>query len=105
MCVSKANPDLKQSHPYPLNERFPPLPAAAAQAIYLDKRSWQDHRRRQTRAPSVRFDPLEHHDQQREDQDVEAEFRDRRIAEGAIEISERDDRDISMGHCTSKISM
>src|SRR6266545_1596601 len=28
-------------------------------AIYLDKRPWQDHRRRQTRAPSVRFDPLE----------------------------------------------
>src|SRR6266516_2636057 len=28
-------------------------------AIYLDKRPWQDHRRRQTRAPSVRFDPLD----------------------------------------------
>jgi hypothetical protein len=37
--------------------RIPPLDPAVA-ALYLDQGPEQNHRRRQTRTPSVRFDPL-----------------------------------------------
>ena len=43
------------------SSRHQPLPRRAqhpAQALHLDRRSRQNHRRRQTRASSVRFDPL-----------------------------------------------
>src|SRR4029077_7627550 len=43
--------------------RDQPLPRRAQSeiaALHLDRRSRRNHRRRQARAPSVRFDPLEH---------------------------------------------
>src|SRR6202035_4797012 len=50
----------------PIGRRSPsrdqPLPRrvqSTVQALRLDRRSKQNHRRCQTRAPSVRFDPLE----------------------------------------------
>jgi DDE superfamily endonuclease len=44
---------------------YPPLSRrhqCKPKALYLDQGAQQNHRRRQTRAPSVRFDPLGNHD-------------------------------------------
>src|ERR1700683_2343405 len=40
------------------DQSLPRSAQSAAQALHMDRRSRQNHRRRQARAPSVRFDPL-----------------------------------------------
>src|ERR1700722_3413712 len=41
------------------DQSLPRSAQSAAQTLHMDRRSRQNHRRRQARAPSVRFDPLE----------------------------------------------
>jgi hypothetical protein len=44
------------------SNRHQPLPQRVqwrGQALHVDSRPWQNHRRRQARAPSVRYDPLD----------------------------------------------